>query len=143
MTLQAYKIFGLAKGYYWWLNFCWIYIAANFETHYTFMNHTCKSRNYFLLNLTEIYNPWKLAPMKFNHFTINVIIRIRPLTQYVLIHALVHKTFRVFALYCRVTLQLEGLVIKRSVTEVLMEMSCLDIQCDKHQVFHIQVSCLL
>lgn len=37
-----------------------------------------------------------------------------------------------------VTLQIEGLVIKRSVTEVLMEMSCLDIQCDKHQVIHIQ-----
>lgn len=55
----------------------------------------------------------------------------------------VHKTFMVFILYCRVTLQVEGLVIKRSVTEVLMEMSCLDIQCDKHQVFHIQVSCIV
>lgn len=55
----------------------------------------------------------------------------------------VHKTFKVFILDCRVTLQVEGLVIKRSVTEVLMEMSCLDIQCDKHQVFHIQVSCIV
>lgn len=58
-------------------------------------------------------------------------------------HVRVHKTFRVFALYFRVTLQVEGLVIKRSVAEVLMEMRCLDVQCDKHQVFHIQVSCLL
>lgn len=65
------------------------------------------------------------------------------ITQYGLVHVLVHKTFMVFILFIRVTLQVEGLVIKRSVKEVLMEMSCLDIQCDKHQVFHIQVSCLL
>ncbi|XP_062591853.1 protein hobbit-like [Saccostrea cucullata] len=37
-----------------------------------------------------------------------------------------------------VTLLVEGLVFKRSVVEVLMEIKNLVIQCDKHKVFHIE-----
>ncbi|XP_078336664.1 protein hobbit-like [Crassostrea virginica] len=36
------------------------------------------------------------------------------------------------------TITLEGLVVKRSVAEVLMEMNCVEIQCDQYTIFRIQ-----
>lgn len=86
---------------------------------------------------STIYENW-LSKIEW----LNYISEPNPLHSMSMVPVLLHKTFRVYAFYFRVTLQMEGLVIKRSVTEVLMEMSCLDIQCDKHQVIHIQVSLL-